>query len=79
MDAEAKAGAEVIRVINYLRANLIKKEIEDTVLRILDPPLTFHHDREKLGMEMKLGRVRRMLRQMERRRARTWAPWKDFR
>lgn len=67
----------MIHVINTLRANLLRKEIEGKIDKILSPPMTFHHDSAKLGEERILGRVSRMVQRLERVRRQRWAPWKD--
>jgi hypothetical protein len=77
--AEAEAGAKVIHVVNTLRANLIRKEIEGKIHEVLSPRFNPRDWSQGPGTEHNLFRVNRIVRNLERLRMRRWAPWKDRR
>jgi hypothetical protein len=68
----------VIHIVNALRANLIRKEVEEKILREVMPRLD-RWDTTKMINTPNLFRVSRLLQRIERLRMRRWAPWKDRR
>lgn len=67
----------MIHVVNTLRANIIRREVEDKVLTVVMPK----RDRWGRGAihTPRLFMVARMVRRFERIRMQRWALWKDRR
>lgn len=62
--------------IRCLRANLVRKEIEDDIQRLFTPRFAEWNIKELVSTP-NLFKVNPMLRRLERVRRQRWAPWKD--